>query len=236
MNAPTADELAESQATLNEYVAYMIMGQAFNEMRYADRAVTALLNFNQAAGFELCEAMPPDDANTRQLCARTAVNAVRDLDSMSRWDAARARLEAAHLRQWGPDAVPAAPAAGGAALVYLITHAKLGAAKVGIADTSGLRLAQHRRAGWQVAAVFSVAAGRAAAVEAAMLEGWRRAGMPSCLARGQMPQGGWTETVALGRLDLAAEVTRLCKLAVQQDARPSRSQSGRPSACGRQAS
>jgi hypothetical protein len=71
MNAPTADELAESQATLNEYVAYMIMGQAFNEMRYADRAVTALLNFNQAAGFELCEAMPPDDANTRQLCART---------------------------------------------------------------------------------------------------------------------------------------------------------------------
>ena len=110
--------------------------------------------------------------------------------------------------------------------MYLITHPKLGAAKVGIADTSGLRLAQHRRAGWQVAAVFSVAAGRAAAVEAAMLEGWRRAGMPSYLAQGQMPQGGWTETVALGRLDLAAEVTRLCKLAVQQDARPSRSQSG----------
>lgn len=132
--------------------------------------------------------------------------------------------------------MPAVPARGGAALVYLITHAKLGAAKVGVADTSGLRLAQHRRAGWQIAAVFSVAAGRAAAVEAAMLEGWRQAGMPSCLTRSQMPQGGWTETVKLERLDLAAEVTRLCKLAVQQDARPSRSQSGRPSACGRQAS
>ena len=145
---------------------------------------------------------------------------------MSRWDATRARLEADHCGGGGPDAVPAVPAGGGAALVYLITHPKLGAAKVGIADTSGLRLAQHRRAGWQVAAVFSVAAGRAAAVEAAMLEGWRRAGMPSYLAQGQMPQGGWTETVALGRLDLAAEVTRLCKLAVQQDARPSRSRSG----------
>ena len=236
MQEPTSEELAESQATLNEYVAYMIMGQAFNELRYVDRAVTALLNFNLAAGFELCEEMPPDDAKTRQLRARTAVNAVRDLDRMSRWDATRARLEADHLRQWGPDAVPAAAAAGGAALVYLITHAGLGAAKVGISDAAGLRLAAHRRKGWQVASVFSVPAGRAAAVEAAMLEGWRRAGMPSYLARGQMPQGGWTETVALGRLDLAAEVTRLCKLAVQQDARPSRSQSGRPPACGRQAS
>lgn len=236
MQEPTSEELAESQATLNEYVAYMIMGQAFNELRYVDRAVTALLNFNQAAGFELCEEMPPDDAKTRQLRARTAVNAVRDLDRMSRWDATRAHLEADHLRQWGPDAVPAAAAAGGAALVYLITHAGLGAAKVGISDAAGLRLAAHRRKGWQVAAVFSVPAGRAAAVEAAMLEGWRRAGMPSYLTRGQMPQGGWTETVALGRLDLAAEVTRLCKLAVQQDARPSRSQSGRPPACGRQAS
>jgi len=120
--------------------------------------------------------------------------------------------------------------------VYLITHPGMGAAKVGISDAAGLRLAVHRRAGWQVAAVFSVAARRAAAVESAMLAGWRRAGMPSCLARGQRPQGGWTETVALGRLDLAAEVTRLCKLAVQQDARPGRSQSGRPSARGRQAS
>jgi len=34
--------------------------------------------------------------------------------------------------------------ADGAALVYFIIHAKLAAAKVGIADTSGLRLAQHR--------------------------------------------------------------------------------------------
>jgi hypothetical protein len=29
-----------------------------------------------------------------------------------------------------------------------------------------------------------------------------------------MPQGGWTETVAAGRVDLAATVTRICNLAV----------------------
>jgi len=238
MQEPTPEELAESQADLNEYVAYMIMGQAFNELRYVDCALTALTNHNLAAGFAAGFAgeKPPDDPGGRQLRARMAVNAVAKLDVMSRWDATRARLEAGHLQRQGPDAVPARPMAGGTALVYLITHAGLGAAKVGISDPAGLRLAVHRREGWQVAAVFSVPAGRAAAVEAAVLEGWRRAGMPSCLARGQMPQGGWTETVALGRLDLAAEVTRLCKLAVQQDARPSRSQDGRPPARGRQAS
>ena len=32
MNVPTADELAESQAGLNEYLANMIMGEAFNEL------------------------------------------------------------------------------------------------------------------------------------------------------------------------------------------------------------
>jgi len=42
MNVPTADELAESQADLNEYLANMIMGEAFNELRYVDRALTAL--------------------------------------------------------------------------------------------------------------------------------------------------------------------------------------------------
>lgn len=50
MNVPTADELAESQAALNEYLANMIMGEAFNELRYVDRALTALVNHNLAAG------------------------------------------------------------------------------------------------------------------------------------------------------------------------------------------
>jgi len=91
-----------------------------------------------------------------------------------------------------------------------------------------LRLAEHRREGWQILAVFQVSAKSAAAIETDVLKWWRGAlGLPSYLTRAQMPQGGWTETVAAGRVDLAATVTRICNLAVQQDARPSRSQDGR---------
>jgi hypothetical protein len=151
MNVPTADELAESQADLNEYLAYMIMGEAFNERRYVDRALTALTNHNLAAGFgaEFAGEKPPDDLDGRERCARAAVNAVQSMDVMSRWDAKRARREADRLQRWAPDGAVPLSKADGAALVYLI-HAKLAAAKVGIADTSGLRLAQHRREGWQI--------------------------------------------------------------------------------------
>ena len=79
-----------------------------------------------------------------------------------------------------------------------------GAAKVGIADTSGLRLAQHRREGWQILAVFQVSAKSATAIETDVLKWWRGAlGLPSYLTRDHMPQGGWTETVAAGSVDLA---------------------------------
>ena len=212
MDAPTADELAESQADLNEYLAYMIMGEAFNEWRYVDRALTALTNHNLAAGLgaEFAGEKPPDDLDGRQRCARAAVNAVQSMDVMSRWDAKRARLEADQLRR-----APDGAAGTSAALVYLITHAKLGAAKVGIADMSGLRLAQHRREGWQILAVFQVSAQSAAAIETDVLKWWRGAlGLPSYLTRDHMPQGGWTETVAAGRINLAATVTRICNLAV----------------------
>jgi hypothetical protein len=49
MDVPTVDELPESQADLNEYLAHMIMGEAFNERRYVDRALTVLTNHNLAA-------------------------------------------------------------------------------------------------------------------------------------------------------------------------------------------
>ena len=243
---------AESQADLNEYLAYMIMGEAFNERRYVDRALTALTNHNLAAGFgaEFAGEKPPDDLDGRQRCARGAVNAVQSMDVMSRSDAKRARLEADRLQRRAPDGAAPLSTADGAALVYLITHAELAAAKVGIADTSGLRLAQHRREGWQILAVFRVSAKSAAAkvgiadtsglrlaqhrregwqilavfrvsaksaaaIETDVLKWWRGAlGLPSYLTRGHMPQGGWTETVAAGRVDLAATVTRICKLAV----------------------
>ena len=217
MNVPTADELAESQADLNEYLANMIMGEAFNELRYVDRALTALTNHNLAAGFgaEFAGEKPPDDLDGRERCARAAVDAVQSMDVMSRWDAKRAQREADQLQRWAPDGAAPLSKADGAALVYLIIHAKLAAAKVGIADTSGLRLAQHRRKGWQILAVFQVSAQSAAAIETDVLKWWRGAlGLPSYLTRDHMPQGGWTETVAAGRINLAATVTRICNLAV----------------------
>src|SRR3954451_15784776 len=90
MDGLAADELAKSQADLNEYLAYMIMGEAFNELRYVDRALTALANHNLAAGFEAGFAgeKPPADPGGRQRCARAAANAVHSMDVMSRWDAA----------------------------------------------------------------------------------------------------------------------------------------------------
>jgi len=192
----------------------MIMGEAFNELRYVDRALTALTNHNLAAGFgaEFAGEKPPDDLDGRERCARAAVDAVQ---VMSIWDAKRAQREADQLQRWAPDGAAPLSKADGAALVYLIIHAKLAAAKVGIADTSGLRLAQHRRKGWQILAVFQVSAQSAAAIETDVLKWWRGAlGLPSYLTRGHMPQGGWTETVPAGRIDLAATVTRICNLAV----------------------
>ncbi len=215
-DAPTAAELAGSQAALNEYVACMIMGDSFNEWRYLDRAVTALTNHNLAAGFgaEFASRKPPVDLDERQRWARAAVDAVHSMDLMSRRDAARARIEADNLQRWAPVRA-ALPSADGAALVYLITHAELGAAKVGISDTAGLRLAQHRRKGWQILAVFQVTAKAAMAIEADVLKWWRaELALPSFLRHNQMPQGGWTETVAAGSVDLAATVTRICSKAV----------------------
>src|SRR5579871_4552915 len=113
--SPTPEQLAESQADLNEYVAYMIMGQAFNELRYVDCALTALTRHNLAAGFVAGFAgeKPPDDPAGRQLRARMAVNAVAKLDAMSRWDATRAAWRPAISSGRGP--MPGQPGPLGAA-------------------------------------------------------------------------------------------------------------------------
>jgi hypothetical protein len=68
-----------------------------------------------------------------------------------------------------------------------------------------LRLAQHRREGWQMLAAFQVTAKAAIAIETDILRWWRgELALPSYLKRDQMPQGGWTETVAAGHVDLTA--------------------------------
>jgi hypothetical protein len=133
------------------------------------------------------------------------------------WHATRPTVDApaeaaARLRRSGP---------GSPSLVYVITHAALGAAKIGVSDPAGARIAQHRRAGWQLIAAFQVAADAAAAIEANVLGRWRGdLGLPPYLSRGQMPQDGWTETVAVDRIDLAATVAHVCDLALLPESRP----------------
>jgi hypothetical protein len=121
MNVPTAEELARSQADLNEYLAYIIMGESFNELRYVELALEALANHNLAAGFEaeFAGKKPPDDLGGRQRRARAAVNAVHSMDIMSRWDAGRARLSAKQLQRRAPDDAAPLSAAAGAERSYI---------------------------------------------------------------------------------------------------------------------
>jgi hypothetical protein len=90
------------------------------------------------------------------------------------------------------------------AVVYIITHRALQAHKVGIASRSGYRLRQHSLEGWETYQVLNVDSGeRAFAVEAEVLN-WIRndLGAPPALSRDQMPQHGWTETVAATKVGL----------------------------------
>ena len=231
------DLVAASQASLNEIVAAIIRDGPADRWQ-AGNAINALRYHNWASGFTF-EGEPASDAPWNRLLHDAAVRRTRALEAGKRYRAKLAQAEAAALEHGLPHGA-AAPVkrrgfrADEAALIYLVTHAGYRAAKVGIADTAGLRLAQHRRGGWQILAVFQVTAKAAAAIETDILRWWRgELGLPSYLSRDQMPQGGWTETVAAGRIDLAATVTRICNLAVaspprrlpspamQQDTRPS---------------
>jgi hypothetical protein len=61
----------------------------------------------------------------------------------------------------------------------------------------------------------------AVATEADVLRWWRTGlGLPSYLRSDQLPQGGWTETVAAARIDLAATVARACEMALRPGSRP----------------
>jgi NAD(P)-dependent dehydrogenase (short-subunit alcohol dehydrogenase family) len=78
----------------------------------------------------------------------------------------------------------------GPALVYLITHAAYGGAKVGIADTSGSRLAEHRRAGWQAGSIPGHRQGGDGDRDRCAQVAARRARASVLLSRGQMPRPG----------------------------------------------
>lgn len=89
-------------------------------------------------------------------------------------------------------------------LVYLITHLTLGAHKIGIGAPSGYRLRKHRREGWEVYRTKRCATGaKAFDIEQRVLE-WLRIdlGLPPALSKAEMPQAGYTETVASSAVEL----------------------------------
>lgn len=204
--------LAGSQASLNEIVASVIIDWPAGQYQI-ERVITALQAHNQASGFPFHGIEPSMDGSHY---VDVAVYSVRAMVSMKKYRARRAQLEAHRLgHSLSGDAVSRRVfKEDEPAFVYLITHAAYGAAKVGIAKASGDRLAQHRRTGWQILAIFQVTAKTAVAIEADILRWWRgELGLPSHLTHSQMPQGGWTETVAMSKVGLAATMTRICNLA-----------------------
>jgi hypothetical protein len=96
------------------------------------------------------------------------------------------------------------------AVVYLITHPEHDATKVGIMNEGTNRLAVHKRYGWQVMTIVHVPGTAAMAIEDAILFWWRNGlDLPAYLGPAEMPQGGWTETVATCEIDIAATVRRI---------------------------
>lgn len=100
------------------------------------------------------------------------------------------------------------------AVVYLVAHKRLRAAKVGIGRAAGNRVEQHRKLGWYVLTCEPVPGKRALAIEENILGWWRtELALPAYLSKGEMPQGGWTETVDLDEVDIAATIERIRALA-----------------------
>lgn len=88
--------------------------------------------------------------------------------------------------------------AGDAALLYLLHHDTLAAAKIGIAKEGGDRLAEHARTGWRPILAVHMLGHQARAVENAVLDLWRRElALPYGARAEDMPFAGYTETVRL---------------------------------------
>jgi hypothetical protein len=82
--------------------------------------------------------------------------------------------------------------------VYLLRSESLRAYKVGITNDPDRRLAKHEKHGWQVCGFLTFDDGsKARDIEQWVLRSWRSAGWAEAVAADLMPQGGWTETVAI---------------------------------------
>ena len=94
--------------------------------------------------------------------------------------------------------------------MYLIGHAGYGATKIGIAGETSTRLRRHQRYGWEVVTTETALGKAVLAAETDVLRWWRgELGLPIHLGPDDMPQGGWTETVATCAVDLTATINRM---------------------------
>jgi hypothetical protein len=219
---PEPREVAASQCHLNEIAAELIR-MLPGDRKLAGLTIEALREHTWAAGFAF-QSRPPPHTHIDPAAARKeiAVLTVKVIQAKKASDAAQARAVAYSLKRlpWlSADAAALTRQHGYTgerpALVYLITHNRHGAAKVGVSDVAGTRLARHQQRGWQLTAAFQVPAKTAIEIETKVLCWWRgELGLPSFLNRAQMPQGGWTETVDAARIDLAVAVTLICQMAV----------------------
>lgn len=101
---------------------------------------------------------------------------------------------------------------GSPAVVYLVVHDTLNAAKVGIANKTAARhrIGQHEANGWRLLESVEMSGSRALAIEDDVLTWWRvDLGLPVFVAQAKMPQGGYTETVDVRGIDLAATIRRV---------------------------
>lgn len=96
--------------------------------------------------------------------------------------------------------------AGAPARLYLITNPRLKAAKIGITKDADSRLVQHKAEGWVINFTQTCRGDVALMAEDFVLSRWRgELGLKPFLMKTQMPQGGYTETAELKKLDIQLE-------------------------------
>ncbi|MFE2106578.1 hypothetical protein ACFXAF_12020 [Kitasatospora sp. NPDC059463] len=81
--------------------------------------------------------------------------------------------------------------------VYVVVNPALAAAKIGICNEGTDRLRSHERNGWLLVEQVLLDGHLAAKAEDLVLERWTQLDLPYGATSDDMPQGGWTETVAL---------------------------------------
>ncbi len=88
------------------------------------------------------------------------------------------------------------------ALVYLMVHQRLDAAKIGIAKVGSQRIELHQSMGWTLVTTVSMRGTRARFVEGQVLKLWSSLALPYGVRAEDMPYAGYTETVGLAARSL----------------------------------